>query len=108
MKWFGFVACIALLNAEPARAATYNMSITSGSAGVTGFIETDGTLGVLSAANITDWNLLLNNGVSSINIGPLSDGNPHVIIYGPDLTATTNGLFFNFSGKTPGSYVEFF
>ena len=37
----------------------YNLNRTIGAGTVTGFIETDGTIGVLSTANITDWILTL-------------------------------------------------
>ena len=49
----GSVVC----NASP---ITYNVARTIGVGSVTGFIETDGSLGVLSAADFVDWSLLLN------------------------------------------------
>ena len=51
----------------------YNTSQTIGAGGVTGFIETDGTIGTLNTGNILDWDLLVNTGVSTFDlVGPLS------------------------------------
>jgi hypothetical protein len=88
-----------------ATAITYNVNQTIGAGGVTGFIETDGTIGVLGAgtADILDWNLLLNDGNTTVDmLGPLSGNNSGVLneVFGGGsaLSATATQLLFDFSG----------
>jgi hypothetical protein len=86
---------------------TYNVSQSVGAGNVTGFIETDGTTGVLGASNILDWNLLLNDGTATFDLlGPLSGPNSVLGVVGSDLSATATQLLFNFSGSDKG-YVLF-
>jgi hypothetical protein len=64
---------------------------------------TDGTIGVLSASNIVDWNLNLAADSSTFDLtGPLSGGNSYFYVDGNDFTATATGLFFNFSDASTG------
>lgn len=92
----GAIVC----NASP---ISYNVSRTVGIASITGFMETDGTLGVLSAGNFVDWSLLLNDGTNTYNLyGPLSGNSSSVYVVGSDVTATTNQILFNFSGSDSG------
>jgi hypothetical protein len=116
------VACAAmiagLVGLSQARAdIMYGVDYVSASGSVTGFIQTDGTIGQLrydgSVKNITDWNLLLTIGGASADLtGPLS-GNNSGLGYGATgtilpLTATTTGLFFDFSLPSPnGNYFLF-
>ena len=89
-----------LSNASP---ITYTVARTIGTGSVTGFIETDGTLGVLSAGNFVDWSLLLNDGVSTFNLyGPLSGNNSVAYSQGSDASASATQLLFNFSGIDNG------
>jgi len=89
-----------------ANATVYNVSATIGTGGVSGFLQTDGTVGTLSDANFTDWNLALTtNGIDSLNLlGPLSGNNSQEGIFGTGLSATATGLFFDFS-LPPSNYV---
>jgi hypothetical protein len=86
----------------------YHVSIALGSASVSGFIQTDGAIGALSAADITNWNLLLNNGSSSFDlVGPGSGGtNSQLLLTGASFTATSSDLLFNFSNSS-GDIVLF-
>lgn len=77
---------------------TYRVNQTIGAGSVTGVIGTDGTIGILGQANITGYNLLVNDGtntfdLSCCNFFPLS---------GSDLSATATQLLFNFSGTDRG------
>jgi len=77
----------------------YNVDRIIGDGTVTGSIETDGTLGLLVDANITDWTLTL-------TAPNLDGGSPDVIflgsvlgshlISGSGFTATTTQLLFDF------------
>lgn len=90
----------AVCNASP---ITYSVARTIGLGSVTGFIETDGSLGVLSAANFVDWSLLLNDGTSTYTItGPLSGSNSVAFVQGADTTASATQLLFDFSGVDNG------
>ena len=78
---------------------TYGLSFTSGSNQVTGSITTDGTLGSIGAANITDW-AFTDSGAYSFSIDSfLTDAS--LICQGSSttcgLTATTNTLEFDFT-----------
>lgn len=80
---------------------TYRVNQTIGAGSVTGVISTDGTIGILGQANITGYNLLLNNGTITFDLS-CCDFFP---FGGSDLSATATQLLFNFSG-TDGGVVE--
>jgi hypothetical protein len=65
-----------------------------------GSITTDGTIGTLSAADITSWSFCPTCGG-----GTLNPSNSTVSLTGNALTATSAGLFFNFSGT--GGLLDF-
>ncbi|KQS04445.1 hypothetical protein ASG11_09440 [Sphingomonas sp. Leaf357] len=100
--------------ALPASATTYVVSQTIGAGGVTGTITTDNTIGTISTANITAFNLTLNDGTTTFN---LTNSNGQVLVADSALTATGSGLFFNYSAAsglalfqapTIGSSVTYF
>jgi hypothetical protein len=85
--------------ALPGHATVFSIDRTIGSGTVIGTITTDGTLGVLDAANITTWDLALNAGFSSFTLlGPLSGANSELFVTGSGLSATATELVFDFSG----------
>jgi hypothetical protein len=98
-----------ILGAAPLCSAgdiTYDTTQTIGIGGVTGFIETDGTVGVLAQADILNWNLLLNDGVTTFDLlGPLSGANSQLAVSGSDLSATTTELLFGFGGTDDGFFL---
>jgi len=78
----------------------YSVNRTVGIGTVTGFIETDGTLGVLSAANMVDWSISLVVGSDHYDLfGPLSGNNSTAYVQGVDLTANPTQILFNFDGN---------
>ncbi|HEY4901131.1 MAG TPA: PEP-CTERM sorting domain-containing protein [Terriglobales bacterium] len=96
---------VVLLGAVVCNAApiSYSVNRTIGIGSVTGFIETDGSLGLLGAGNFVDWNLLLNDGTFTFDLtGPLGGNNSVVFDLGADTTATATQLLFNFSGSDNG------
>lgn len=102
MAKFTFVLLLSagVLSAGP---ITYNVDLTIGAGSVTGFIETDGTIGVLSSSNILNWDLLLNDGTTTFTLeGPLSGDNSGLGLEGSDLSATSTQLLFNYSGTDYG------
>jgi hypothetical protein len=110
-KQASFVAlAIALMLMTPlvcsAGPITYSVDRTVGTGTVTGFIETDGTLGVLSAANIVDWNISLVVGADHYDLfGPLSGNNSTAYVQGVDLTANPTQILFNFGGTDLGFFL---
>ena len=70
---------------------TYNVNRTIGTGTVTGFIQTDGTVGTLTLANVTDWSLVLFTPVqgSFSLFGPSSGNNSVVWSTGGDISATS-------------------
>ncbi len=91
--------CVSSLAAH-ASPITYNINETVGSSTAFGTIQTDGTLGVLSRANITGYQLTLTSGAQSETFSYAD----FVEVVGTDLTATNSGLFFNFSGTNPAGF----
>jgi hypothetical protein len=84
----------------------YNVNRIIGAGSVTGFIETDGLSGVLTAADFVDWNLVLFDGTSTFDLfGPLSGNNSSVFIQGADAEAFGPYLLFNFSGIDNGIFL---
>ncbi len=97
LKWMlSSAAAASALMAVPASAATFLVSQIGGGVSAIGSITTDGTLGVLSTANVTTWSLNLNDGFGTFTLNGTS--NSQLLVQGSDLTATATGLFFNFSG----------
>ena len=84
--------------AAGAASIVYDVNRTIGAGTVTGFVQTDGTFGVLSSGNITDWSLTL-------TAPNLFGGSPSVISFATGSTtlldsaasATANQLVFDFS-----------
>ena len=76
----------------------YSIDRTVGAGSVTGYIKTDGTIGVLTAASILDWNLLLDDGTQTFALlGPQSGSNSQVGELGGGFSATATELIFDYS-----------
>jgi hypothetical protein len=73
---------------------------------VTGFIETDGTIGTLGAGNFVDWSLKITDGVHTPDtlLGPLSGNNSFVAVHLSDQSATSSAILFNFSASDNGYF----
>ena len=78
----------------------YDVNLTVGTGTVTGYIQTDGTIGVLPVGDITDWNLVLINGSFTYTLQQ-ADG----VTGQGGLTATTTGLFFDFDPPNGGALL---
>ena len=102
---------VTLLASVTANASiVYNLDRTIGAGTVTGFIETDGSIGVLGSSNITDWALTLT--APNLLGGPIvtlnaSDTGSTTTVSGSSLTATTDALSFNFSADGHTDYMMF-
>ena len=85
---------------------TYTVNQTIGGTSVTGFFETDGTIGLLTSSNFLDWNLVLTNGANTFDmLGPLEIGfNSNGVAIGGtgNVSATPTQLLFNFEAASPG------
>jgi hypothetical protein len=65
---------------------------------VTGIIQTDGTIGTLTSANILSWNLVVYNGTSATyELTGGAGGNSTIAINGTGLTATAGGIYYNYA-----------
>ena len=94
------IICTVFFAGSSANATVYEINLSVGAGSVTGVIETNGANGELSASDIVDWNLLINNGAKSFNLlGPLSGNNSQGLVSGPGFTATPTGLFLDFSQR---------
>jgi hypothetical protein len=82
------------VNATPIQ---YNVvDLLTGPSSISGTITTDGTLGVLSAANIIGWNMTLDDGTNTANIVSGTDG-PQVFLNGDRLSASLTDLTYDFT-----------
>jgi len=80
------------------QAATYNFNRSVGAGTVSGFLATDGSIGVLSSANFVDWSVTVS--VSNINGGVATTGSMtggNSLNFG-FLTASATDIFFDFGG----------
>jgi hypothetical protein len=59
---------------------------------ISGTITTDGTLGALTLANITSTDLTVSDSSNTVALNGVSE------LSGSSLTATSTGLFFDYSG----------
>lgn len=99
------LVCLAAVpSALSASSITYTVDQPIGLGGITGTIQTDGATGVLSATDITAWDLTLSDGT---NTYVLTASNSGVYIGGSDVTATATDLYFNFSGTGSGGYGDY-
>ena len=83
----------------------YDVSRTVGDGSVAGFIETDGSLGVLDDINIVDFGLTIMAPNLSGSPVTLSFLNNPFQIDGNSFTATLDALSFDFSASSGGSVV---
>ena len=86
----------------------YSVDRSIGIGGVSGYIETDGTIGVLGGSNIVDWQLLLDDGLSTYTLfGPGStSANSELAVTGTAFSASATDLLFDFSAAN-GQHVLF-
>jgi hypothetical protein len=111
------LAFVALtLGALPCGPNVYDLDIVIGTGRVTGSIQTDGTIGVLVDANILAFDLLLDDGLTTLQI--TLGVNAQRLVGGVAFSASTSSLLFDFSAggtqfalfQSPfvGSGVRFF
>lgn len=84
---------------SPAFAAsiTYTVNENFPTLSAQGTITTDGNLGTLTTADILNYDLTVSSGLISASF--IQGGSfPPAQVFGSDLTATADGLFYNFSG----------
>ncbi len=89
-------------SAAYADTAVYNVNLNIGGATAIGTITTDGALGTLVTNDITGFNLTLTQGSTSSTVF-----NKNADIVGSQFTATTDGLFYDFSDTTTANVAGF-
>ncbi|MCP3983477.1 MAG: hypothetical protein GY723_03765 [bacterium] len=102
--------CCVMLAPVAASSITYQINETIGSNGsVTGFIETDGTLGnmVSGSTHFIDWNIILSASGAVALFGPLSGDNSVFIQTGQFFTATPTRLTYGVVGGSSISDFQF-
>jgi len=90
------------LSTTSVAAVIYTVDRTVDLGRITGSIETNGTTGVLTSADIIDWNLTIDADGDPVTsgqlLGPISGNNSSItFLDGSPLTATPTELFFDFS-----------
>lgn len=97
-------AALSLLSAvASADPITYSISRTVGAGTVVGTVVTNGALGVLTAADITGYELTLS--APTISGGSVLVSGASSVVFGNAFTATASGLSFDFSEA--GAVVAF-
>ncbi len=95
--------CAACLMATSALATRYDVNRTVGAATISGYIETDGTLGVILTQNVVDWSLQIDNGSESVTLrGPASGDNSVFGQVGIGMVASPEALSQPVSGGSSG------
>jgi hypothetical protein len=92
--------------ATTAQATVYIGTRTLGTFAVNLSITTDGTLGTLARANITDWNIVV-TATNPVNNSLFTSSNSIAEVSGTALSATASDLTFNFDSAQL-SYVLFY
>ena len=93
----------AMLASSGVGATVYTVNETIGAGSVTGFIETDGTIGAVDVSEIVDWSLQLNNdGVIVDLFGPDSGDNSVFGLIGAVFQASATELTYQISGGVAG------
>lgn len=97
---FGAIAISVSGLANPLSAATvvYTVSDVLGPVTLGGTITTDGTIGGLGVSNITAFDVTFTTSIGASHVTKSTVGT-NFVISGTTLTATSSGLFFDFSGS---------
>jgi hypothetical protein len=97
------IICGLMFSYSAHAAIIYNVDIVSGSNSAIGTITTNGAVGTLVPGDVLSWNITIRNsfGTASLLTGERVDA------FGPDITATSSGIFFNFSDAVNTSYFLF-
>ncbi|MBS3955381.1 MAG: hypothetical protein KGZ88_20730 [Methylomicrobium sp.] len=95
------VLTLLFISSSNSGATTYSVNRSIGAGSVTGTITTDGSLGILSASNFLNWELLLNDSKATFTLyGPESNrSNSNLFLVGNAFSATASELIFDFSGS---------
>src|SRR6202035_2540085 len=88
--------------ADTSWATLYQLNDPVGAGSVTGTIGTDGHTGTLASGDILSWDLVLFDGSNTFE---LTVGNSTFTVNSTSSSATTAGLFFDFSTST-SAYVD--
>ena len=105
-----FMFATGLVHAGPVVYAVNSNLVVPGGIGIndgtwSGTIETDGTIGTLSASNILSWSLLLNDGIGQTFT--INSGNSALTLTGTATTATSSLLQFNYDSPDFGGLGYF-
>ncbi len=103
LKFLFALAVVGAVGIYPALATTYNLNDTDGVYNLTGTITTDGHLGVLTAANITDWNLAVTAIGFPVPVYPQTPSDSVLFLNGASLSATSTALLFDYTFSLPVS-----
>lgn len=95
------LVCACLLLALSSSSALADIIYTASRSVGTGTVDisitTDGTIGVLTAANFLDWTITMTDGADTFTLlGPASGNNSAILVGGTATSATANDLLFDF------------
>ena len=96
-------ACAALaglFSTSASATIVYNVDLISGTTSVVGQITSDGNTGTLGQGDIAGIDLVISNSAGSTTLTAKNG----VSVQGVDLTATSTGLFYNFSSSDNASF----
>jgi hypothetical protein len=93
-------ALAALFSTSASADIVYSVDLISGTTSVVGQITTDGNPGTLANGDIVGIDVVISNSAGSTTLTALNG----VSVQGVDLTATSTGLFYNFSSSDNASF----
>jgi hypothetical protein len=97
------LACVALtavVSTSAYASVVYDVNLSSGTTSVVGQITTDGQVGTLGQGDIVGIDVVISSSAGSTTLNALNGVN----VTGVDLTATSSGLFYNFSSLDNASF----
>jgi len=92
-RFLAAVLAVGLVSGTAHASIVYDINLTVGSGSITGTLETDSSLGVLSTGDILAWDFTLNDG---LHLGGLESGTQDLFGTANLLTASPTELFFDF------------
>jgi hypothetical protein len=81
---------------------TYNFNDSFAGFSVMGTITTNTDSGILDNSNITGYNIVLNDGTSTLD---LTSADSQFLLQGNSLTASASGIFFNFDNANEDQLI---
>jgi hypothetical protein len=98
-KTLSVLAAGLMMAAGSAQATVYNFDRSVGAGTVSGFFETDGTLGTLTAGNFIDWSVTIFAANVNGGVATSSTGGSGSLFFSSGVSATATDILFDFANS---------